>query len=110
MRKLVLIMVVGSTLIAPARTEQTGNSTGWFAEMCGEKQKAFSQGLCLGYAMGVADALDMGRMICGAQGKATYGQFMKLAEEHVKDNPEKHHTPAVLQLTYAFIGAFPCPK
>lgn len=68
----------------------------------------FSQGVALGYIMGVTDAL-RGITHCVAE-NVTAGQIHDMVEQYLKENPSLRHFTADLIVSRVLGRVWPCPK
>ena len=76
-----------------------------------ESGNTYSEGICHGYIVGVADTSKgktwEGEPYC--KSKAVTGtQLEKIVTKHLNNNPEKLHLAAYTLVQYAFFNAFPC--
>ena len=71
-------------------------------------------GVCLGYVLGIADALDRGATISGARAclspDVTNGQLMDMVSQWLTRNPAKRHLNGATLTAAALQQAFPCKK
>ena len=63
-------------------------------------------GVCLGYVIGVEDALD-GQLFCVPTGVQA-GQVIDVVKSYLLDHPEKRHLQAADLVTAALREKFPC--
>ena len=71
-----------------------------------ESTSLVNQGICLGYVMGVADALAK-QKIC-APLSVTAGQLESVTKKYLNEFPERLHYSADSLVTDALSKAFPC--
>ena len=69
---------------------------------------------CIGYLMGLSDAIDMTQDAGGARKQicipvgVTTGQLLDIVVDHLKKNPADRHREAAFQVWAAYRSAFPC--
>ena len=106
MRKLALTIWLASSLMSPNHGRQ--NDGIWLANNCAINGGP-SDGLCMGYAVGVAEALISADTICPAGG-LTNRQVQRVVQKYLSDHSDVHHQPAILLATAALKQAFACRK
>jgi hypothetical protein len=112
MRRLIsLACFVALVANAPAHAQfMDGNK---LLAFCQEQPGGFGDGICAGYAAGVADGLVASQAlppggICMSNA-ATVRQARDLILKHIQDNPQTRHGSAGFMGAVALATAFPCP-
>jgi len=118
MKKIVFVVALLASVISEAGVAEAGHKTGsWLngnqlRQWCNEADI----GLCMGYVVGVADAMEAFH----SYGKAfldwracipndvTRGQLMAVAKKFLNDHPEDLHLAAVGIVAQSMVEAFPC--
>ena len=96
---------------AAAGSNLTGND---LLDRCSASASAnpIQWGVCLGYVMGIADALALGRPLNGARAcpaaDVTSGQMMDVVRQWLERNPAKRHMNGAALVAIALQQAFPC--
>jgi hypothetical protein len=79
-----------------------------------DSKVSFSNGLCDGYIVGVADTMAGGDTINGFRAcfpsDVTAKQVLDVARQYLDQNPAQRHSTAVGLLAKALEEAFPCKK
>lgn len=65
-------------------------------------------GICFGYALGVADSLSRGSALCYPP-QIGASQVVDVAKRYLRDHPELRHVCADELFARALLDAFPCP-
>ena len=103
MKKLILVAALVASTAAHAEFKD-GNSL--YDDI--RSSANFSQGVALGYIMGVTDAL-RGVTHCVAE-NVTAGQIHDMVQQYLKENPSLRHFTADLIVSRVLGRVWPCPK
>jgi hypothetical protein len=116
MRRVLAGMAV-ATLI-PASMSISAESSHMFEngdqlyELCAAPKDTFSQGVCYGYIVGIADAMGGGASVHGLPAcippSVTVGQTVNIVKQFLTSHPEMRHRGAGEIVAQAFVDAFPC--
>ena len=110
-------LVVAAGLLWPASTfaQEDGSSSGYLTgdklyEQCTSSSSSL---LCLGYVMGVSDALQMAGLklnVFCAPSSVTAHQELAVVVKYLRDHPETWHYSAASDIGVALAMAFPCKE
>ena len=101
---LAALLLIGPTSVEAAKfgVEITGSD---LLELC-ENGDDYSDGLCLGFVIGVLDISFDTRLYCLE--KATNKQIVMVIVKWMRANPEELHFPAKWIVAKALFNVFPC--
>lgn len=108
------VILIAAFLMGLAGPVSAGFDTGnTLHEQC-QDGSGFSSGICMGYAVGVADAMMKKRKLLGYQAcfpkGVTRAQVMDVVMAWLTKHPEKRHLAAWSLVIVALDEAFPCPE
>jgi hypothetical protein len=122
-RTWVVVLILCVSIAVPVaktqnNTMDVGDSGNAFLSLCGNMPdnapSGFQQGDCLGYVVGVDDAIRMAYDVqnqtqpyCVPE-EVTHGQVVRVLIKFIHDHPEKAHAETRMLEFQALIGAFPC--
>ena len=103
---LISMLVVTTSAFAQNAAFVSGNK---LKTSCDSTETA-SAGICLGYALGVADATNREYCAPGGERGVTGGQILSVVKKYFSDNPSSLHQDANVLILRSLKEAFPCSR
>jgi Rap1a immunity proteins len=102
-------LLVATGLLWPVSAQEFGyfENGNKLLDECNADLSTPQSGSCIGYVMGVADALTSLRVICTPD-HSTVGQMRDIVKNQLRAHPERRHLPAATEARLALQQAFPC--
>ena len=106
-----MLLAAACLISIPSHAAYSGND--WL-EYCNDGSGG--QMVCLSYARGVADTIELWRRLAPNTAMAcippevTGGQLKEIGQQFMTVHAKDRHYPAVQLLTGAFMEAWPCPR
>jgi hypothetical protein len=96
-----------SLLISSSGTYSASSLTGAMISSECEKSEGLSLDPCVGYVVGVADALSSEKRFC-LSGASWTAQVVAVSRQYLRDHPEEWNLQPAAIVRRALIRAFPC--
>lgn len=84
--------------------------TGRFVEVCAGPLTDMTESVCVGYVLGVLDAMSVSREICLSQTGSTSLQAMAVTRKYLTDHPDRWNQAPIVLVSSALRATFPCPR